>query len=43
MKDKLSVDCQDAHEFCPRRGFFLESHAQSVSAVGVRLANYWPY
>ena len=43
VKDKLSVDSQEAHVFCPRRGFLLESQMQSESAVGVRLKIYWPY
>jgi hypothetical protein len=43
VKDKLSVDCQEAHVFCPRSGFFLESPIQSESAVGVRLKTYWPH
>jgi len=43
MKDELSVDCQEAHVFCPRSGFLLESPIQSESAVGVRLKTYWPH
>jgi hypothetical protein len=43
LKGELGVDCQEAHVFCPRSGFFLESPIQSESAVGVRLTIYWPY
>lgn len=37
VKDERSEDSQEAHVFCPRRGFLLEGLIQSESAVGVRL------
>jgi hypothetical protein len=36
-------DSQEAHVFCPRRGFLLESQTQSECAVWVWLKIYWPY
>jgi hypothetical protein len=39
----LIEDSQDAHVFCPRRRFFLESLMQSEPAAGVRRKVYWPY
>jgi hypothetical protein len=40
---KLIEDSQDAHVFCPRRRFFLESLMQSEPDAGVRRKIYWPY
>jgi hypothetical protein len=43
VKDELREDSQEAHVFCPSRGFLFESEIQIESAVGVRLKIYWPF